>query len=106
MLGLTAPLLATASWLSVGPPDDIALSRHNPTVLPDFLIGNLAGIALAGWDRTGWSRPWHLLDHWMRLRDRRALLAVVVLSAAYLAALLYGFVVLALWVAVAAFRRR
>nr|WP_174279425.1 glycosyl transferase family protein [Sphingomonas bacterium] len=52
----------------------------------------MAGIALAGWDRTGWSRPSHLLDHWMRWRDRRALLAVVVLTAAYLAALLYGVV--------------
>jgi GT2 family glycosyltransferase len=44
-LALTAPLLATASWLSTGPPDDSALSRHTATVLPDFLAGNLAGSA-------------------------------------------------------------
>ena len=55
----------------------------------------MAGIALAGWDRTGWSRPGHLVDHWMRLRDRRALLAVVVLAAAYLSAVLYGVVLVA-----------
>ena len=55
----------------------------------------MAGIALAGWDRTGWSRPGHLLDHWMRLRDRRALLAIVVLAAAYVSALLYGIVLVA-----------
>lgn len=55
----------------------------------------MAGIALAGWDRTGWSRPGHLSDHWMRLRDRRALLAIVVLAAAYLSAILYGIVLIA-----------
>ena len=32
----------------------------------------MTGIALAGWDRTGWARPSALGDHWMRLRDRRA----------------------------------
>lgn len=42
------------------------------------------GIALAGWDRTGWSRPFAIGDHWMRLRDRRGPLAVLVLVAAYL----------------------
>lgn len=55
----------------------------------------MAGIALAGWDRTGWSRPGHLLDHWMRLHDRRALLAIIVLAAAYVSALLYGIVLVA-----------
>jgi bacteriophage N4 adsorption protein B len=49
----------------------------------------MIGIALAGWDRTGWSRRRQLGDHWMRARDRRALLAVVVLLAAYLAPLLW-----------------
>ena len=47
----------------------------------------MAGIALAGWDRTGWSRVHHLTDHWMRMRDRRAPLAVIVLAAAYAALL-------------------
>ncbi|HZV18053.1 MAG TPA: glycosyl transferase family protein [Sphingobium sp.] len=39
------------------------------------------GIALAGWDRIGWSGRWH--ERWMRLRDRRAALAALVLFAAY-----------------------
>ncbi|MBA4773871.1 MAG: glycosyl transferase family protein [Sphingomonas sp.] len=45
----------------------------------------MTGIALAGWDRVGWGRPFDLADHWMRMRDRRALLAVLVLGAAYVA---------------------
>ncbi len=45
----------------------------------------MTGIALAGWDRTGWSRPFALADHWMRMRDRRAPLAVFVLATAYCA---------------------
>lgn len=45
----------------------------------------MTGIALAGWDRIGWARWQALGDHWMRMRDRRAPLAVLVLSAAYLA---------------------
>lgn len=50
----------------------------------------MVGIALAGWDRVGWSAPraWH--EHWMRMRDRRAPLAVLVLAAAYAALLLWG----------------
>ncbi len=39
------------------------------------------GIALAGWDRMGWSGG--LGEMWMRLRDRRATLAALVLLAAY-----------------------
>lgn len=50
----------------------------------------ITGIALSGWDRTGWARSWNPLDHWMRLRDRRAPLAVVVTAAAYLALLSWG----------------
>ena len=50
----------------------------------------MTGIALAGWDRTGWSRPLAVTDHWWRLRDRRAPLAVVVLAAAYLALLAWA----------------
>lgn len=48
----------------------------------------MVGIALAGWDRLGWHGHWAEL--WMRLRDRRALLAAIVLSAAYAALLLWG----------------
>lgn len=43
----------------------------------------VTGIALAGWDRTGWARHGAIGDHWMRLRDRRAPLAMLVLAAAY-----------------------
>jgi cellulose synthase/poly-beta-1,6-N-acetylglucosamine synthase-like glycosyltransferase len=45
----------------------------------------MMGIALAGWDRTGWARPRAVADHWMRMRDRRAPLAVVILAVGYLA---------------------
>ena len=45
----------------------------------------MTGIALAGWDRTGWGRALALADHWMRMRDRRAPLAVLVLATAYVA---------------------
>ncbi|WP_010214614.1 glycosyl transferase family protein [Sphingomonas sp. PAMC 26621] len=43
----------------------------------------MTGIALSGWDRLGWGpvRDWR--DHWMRMRDRRAPLAVLVVAAAY-----------------------
>lgn len=44
----------------------------------------MTGIALAGWDRVGWSRRFDLGEHWMRMRDRRAPLALLVLGAAYL----------------------
>ncbi|WP_368039779.1 glycosyl transferase family protein [Sphingomonas bacterium] len=50
----------------------------------------MVGIALAGWDRTGWARPTQLTDHWMRMRDRRAPLAVLVLAAAYAALLAWA----------------
>lgn len=45
----------------------------------------MTGIALAGWDRIGWARPLQFSEHWMRMRDRRAPIAVMVLGAAYLA---------------------
>lgn len=50
----------------------------------------MVGIALAGWDRLGWGRPLAWRDHWMRLRDRRAPLAVLVLAAAYAGLLLWA----------------
>jgi len=48
----------------------------------------MTGIALAGWDRLGWSGG--LSEHWMRLRDRRAPLAALVLAAAYAAMIVWG----------------
>jgi bacteriophage N4 adsorption protein B len=60
---------------------------------PDTLSASVAqkarwmvGIALAGWDRLGWQGSWG--EYWMRLRDRRALMAAAVLLAAYLGAVL------------------
>jgi adsorption protein B len=50
----------------------------------------MTGIALAGWDRTGWSRAGDLADHWMRIRDRRATLAMPVLAVAYCALAIWG----------------
>ena len=46
----------------------------------------LTGIALAGWDRLGWSA--HPSELWMRIRDRRAIFAAYLLLAAYVAGLL------------------
>lgn len=54
----------------------------------------IAGIALTGWDRLGWSGS--AADNWMRLHDRRAPISALVLLAAYV-----GFV---LTLAVAALR--
>ncbi len=59
----------------------------------------MTGIALAGWDRTGWARPLAIFDHWMRARDRRAPLAVIVLAAAYLGLLLWALSGAAYWIA-------
>ncbi|WBH18295.1 glycosyl transferase family protein [Sphingomonas radiodurans] len=50
----------------------------------------MTGIALAGWDRIGWSHWSQIADHWMRMRDRRAPIAVIVLAAAYLALIGWG----------------
>ncbi|MCW3846535.1 glycosyl transferase family protein [Sphingomonas sp. LB-2] len=50
----------------------------------------MTGIALAGWDRTGWGAPGRIGDHWMRMRDRRAILEIPVLALAYAALLLWG----------------
>lgn len=46
----------------------------------------ITGIALAGWDRLGWGQG--AFEFWMRLRDRRAVIAAVILTSAYLAVLL------------------
>jgi len=48
----------------------------------------LGGIALAGWDRLGWSGGFG--ERWMRMRDRRGPLAALLLMAAYGAAVLWS----------------
>src|SRR4051794_41337554 len=47
----------------------------------------MAGIALAGWDRLGWRGG--LAERWMRLRDRQALLAALLLFSGYASGLLW-----------------
>ena len=47
----------------------------------------MTGIALAGWDRLGWSGG--IAERWMRLRDRQSVLAALFLFAGYLALLLW-----------------
>lgn len=64
----------------------IAVRAHFPAKLNQAVRQKtrwITGIALAGWDRLGWSGGF--AQHWMRLRDRRAILAAVVLLAAYVA---------------------
>ena len=57
----------------------------------------MAGIALAGWDRTGWGPMAAVADFWMRARDRRAPLAMLVLAMAYAAMLIWGAAAAAHW---------
>ncbi|GGO92640.1 glycosyl transferase family protein [Stakelama pacifica] len=79
-----------------GPP--IAVRAFFPATL-DAAIRQKArwmtGIALAGWDRTGWGRAGALSEHWMRMRDRRALMAVIVLLAGYIGVVSTGLSLLA-----------
>lgn len=48
----------------------------------------MTGIALAGWDRLGWSGG--IAEGWMRLRDRQSVLAALFLFAGYVALLLWS----------------
>jgi adsorption protein B len=59
----------------------------------------MTGIALIGWDRTGWGRALAMGDHWWRLRDRRGPVAMLVLAAAYLGMTADAVAVLIHWVA-------
>lgn len=51
----------------------------------------ITGIALTGWDRLGWSGG--IAERWMRLRDRRSVIAALLIASAYFAILCWG----ALW---------
>ena len=53
----------------------------------------VSGIALAGWDRVGWSQG--LAENWMRLRDRLSLIAAAVAVAGYLAIVLGSLLLVA-----------
>ncbi|GAA0737608.1 hypothetical protein GCM10009075_14790 [Sphingomonas trueperi] len=74
-----------------GPP--VAIRAYFPATVPAAVRQKarwMAGIALAGWDRTGWGQRWDLGDHWMRMRDRRVTLAMLVLAIAYAALVCWG----------------
>ena len=62
----------------------IATRAHFPARL-DLAVRQktrwLHGIALQGWDRTGWSKGW--IEAWMRARDRRGPLTALVLLVGY-----------------------
>tara|TARA_R110000782_G_scaffold182437_5_gene272654 strand:- start:2231 stop:3658 length:1428 start_codon:yes stop_codon:yes gene_type:complete len=76
----------------------ICTQEHFPETLTDAVRQKarwFIGIALAGWDRMGWSGSWQ--ERWMRLHDRRACLSALVLFATYVATLSYGLLDLASW---------
>ncbi len=71
----------------------VAVRAHFPASLDAAVRQKarwMAGIALSGWDRMGWRGG--AAERWMRLHDRRPLLAAIVVLAAY-AALVLGALV-------------
>lgn len=56
----------------------------------------LHGIAFQGWERLGWTRD--AIELWMRMRDRRGPLVVLVLTAAYLLILIVPVMWVACWI--------
>ena len=105
-LGLTisamggAPVLARVPEALGGLP--VAVRAYFPGTLSAAVRQKarwMTGIALAGWDRTGWSELGRIGDHWMRMRDRRATLAIPVLMIAYCALLLWGLSLTGHWFA-------
>lgn len=82
----------------------ICTQEHFPETLEAALRQKarwLTGIALAGWDRMGWHGSWR--ERWMRLHDRRGLLAALVLLAAYGALLGHGLLLIGTSMGIAAF---
>jgi len=74
----------------------VASRGHFPTTLGAAVRQKarwLGGIALAGWDRLGWTGG--IGERWMRMRDRRGPLAALLLVAAYVAAILWSQIWLA-----------
>ncbi len=70
-------------------PGIVATQAHFPTTISASVRQKtrwMIGIALAGWDRLGWDRGWG--ENWMRWRDRRAILAAVLVCIGYLALVL------------------
>ncbi len=90
-LGLMIGAMGGKTVLARLPSGDalVQINAHFPATL-DAAVRQKArwiiGIALAGYDRLGWSGG--LAEMWMRLRDRRALVAALLLSIGYAAVLL------------------
>jgi adsorption protein B len=93
-----------ACFARIRDPEDgslVAVRAYFPDTLPAATRQKarwMTGIALAGWDRTGWGHPRAVADHWMRMRDRRALVSVLVLAVAYLAVLLWPLTIVLHWI--------
>lgn len=71
----------------------VAIRAHFPATLRAAVRQKsrwMTGIALAGWDRLGWSG--NIAERWMRAHDRRAPLTALILLAAYGSGLLYTFI--------------
>ena len=76
----------------------VAVRAHFPATIEAAVRQKarwMAGIALSGWDRLGWSGG--LAEGWMRVHDRRAPIAALILLAAYGALILTAFVTAAQW---------
>jgi len=76
----------------------VATREHFPVTLDAAVRQKarwLTGIALAGWDRLGWQGG--IVEHYWRLRDRKAVIGALVTLLAYTAALLTGAVIVFGW---------
>ena len=82
----------------------IAVRAYFPRTVPSAVRQKarwMAGIALIGWDKLGWRGSRHPGELWMRMRDRRGPLSMLVLAVGYVA-MGAGAVAAALHVATAA----
>lgn len=73
----------------------VAVRAHFPASLSAAVRQKarwMTGIALAGWDRLGWQGGF--AERWMRLRDRRAPVAALILVAAYAGLLCHALALL------------
>ena len=80
----------------------VAVREYFPATLGEAVRQKarwMTGIAFSGWDRLGWGRALDWGEHWMRMRDRRGPLAVIVLFAAWLALVSWGLTLPAHWLA-------
>ncbi|MBB3693911.1 glycosyl transferase family protein [Sphingomonas sp. BK580] len=89
-LGLRAAALGLAVRF-IRPRDDTGALIATRAYFPDTLAAAvrqkarwIGGIALAGWDRTGWGSR-RVAERWMRWRDRRAPLAAAAVATGYAA---------------------